>query len=392
MVNLAHRASQLETETAFAVLQRAAELTEQGRHIINLGIGQPDFPTPEHIVEAGIKALRDGHHGYTPTSGIPVLREAVSASILERTGADIPPTRIQILPGGKVVIFFAAVLCGEDGGEIIYPDPGFPIYHSAIQFSGAAPCPYPLREEADFAFSADDVLSRITPKTRLVIVNSPANPTGGVTPRAEFKKLVDGLMDHPNVAIMSDEIYDRLTFDGQDITSLLEYPEIHDRLIILNGWSKTYAMTGWRLGYAVWPESMVEAADLLAVNIHSCVNAAAQYAAIEAISGPQQCVDDMRLAFQHRARILEEGLNALPGFTARQPAGAFYAFPNIKETGLSSQELQTALLEDAGVAIVSGTAFGTEGEGFLRFSGANAEAAIEEALSLIKAWLEEKAT
>ena len=385
---LAHRASQLGTETAFTVLARAAELTAQGRDIINLGIGQPDFPTPDHIVEAGIKALRDGHHGYTPSGGVLKLKEAVAASLFKQTGADLAPSRIQILPGGKVVIFFAAMLTGEPGGEIIYPDPGFPIYQSAVRFSGATPCPYPLREENDFAFSADDVLSRITDKTRLVIVNSPANPTGGVTPRAEFQKLVDGLMAHPHVTIMSDEIYDRLTFDGHDMTSLLEFPEIHDRLIILNGWSKTYAMTGWRLGYAVWPEHMVDAADRLAVNIHSCVNAAAQEAAFAAITGPQDCVDEMKQAFQRRAALLHQGLNALPGFSSRQSAGAFYAFPNITGTGMTSHDLQTALLEDAGVALISGTSFGDEGEGYLRFSCANSDEAITEALSRIQSWLE----
>jgi len=391
MFSLAHRASLLGTETAFTVLARAAELSAQGKDIINLGIGQPDFPTPEHIVEAGIKALRDGHHGYTPSGGVLKLREAVAACLHAQTGADLSPSRIQILPGGKVVIFFAAMLTGEDGGEIIYPDPGFPIYQSAVRFSGATPRPYPLREANDFAFSAEDVLSRITPKTRLVIVNSPANPTGGVTPRSEFKKLVDGLMDHHHVTLMSDEIYDRLTFDGQDMTSLLEFPEIHDRLIILNGWSKTYAMTGWRLGYAVWPEHMVDAADRLAVNIHSCVNAAAQEAAFAALTGPQDCVEDMRLAFQRRAALLHQGLNALPGITSRKPAGAFYAFPNITGTGFLSHDLQTKFLEEAGVALISGTSFGDEGEGYIRFSCANSDYAIEEALSRLRHWLEQNA-
>ena len=385
---MAERASQLGTETAFTVLARAAALSAEGRDIINLGIGQPDFPTPEHIVEAGIKALRDGHHGYTPSGGVLKLREAVAASLHQQTGADLPPSRIQILPGGKVVIFFAAMLTGEPGGEIIYPDPGFPIYQSAVRFSGATPCPYPLKEENNFAFSADDVLSRITAKTRLVIVNSPANPTGGVTPRSEIKKLVDGLMAHPHVTLMSDEIYDRLTFDGQDMTSLLEFPELHDRLIILNGWSKTYAMTGWRLGYAVWPEHMVDAADRLAVNIHSCVNAAAQEAALAAITGPQDCVQDMKNAFQRRADVLHQGLNALPGFSSRKSAGAFYAFPNITGTGMTSHDLQTALLEDAGVALISGTSFGDEGEGYLRFSCANSDEAILDALSRIDDWFQ----
>ncbi|MGC6484033.1 MAG: pyridoxal phosphate-dependent aminotransferase [Candidatus Puniceispirillales bacterium] len=387
MNSLAARADLLGTETAFTVLARAAALAAEGRDIINLGIGQPDFPTPEHIVEAGIKALRDGAHGYTPSGGTGPLRQAVAADLNQRYGAGVETRHIQILPGGKVVIFFAAMLTGEDGGEILYPDPGFPIYASAVRFSGATPRPYPLSEDNDFAFSADDVLSRITPRTRLVMINSPANPTGGVTPRAEIEKLVRGLADHPHVMLMSDEIYDRLVFDGAAMTSLLEFPEIRDRLIILNGWSKTYAMTGWRLGYAVWPESMIDAADRLAVNIHSCVNAAAQEAALTAITGPQDCVEDMRQAFGRRARLLEEGLNALPGFSCRKPAGAFYAFPNISGTGLSSTDLQTGLLEEAGVALISGTSFGDEGEGYLRFSCANSDEAISEALGRIEDWL-----
>ncbi len=384
---ITQRANNLGTETAFSVLARAAELTALGRDIINLGIGQPDFPTPSHIVEAGARALRDGHHGYTPSGGTAKLREAVAASIFERTKANIPPSRIQILPGGKPVIFFAAMLTGEAGGEIIYPDPGFPIYRSAIQFSGATPRPYRLYEENDFAFAADDVLALINDRTRLIIINSPANPTGGITPRSEIKKLVEGLQKHPHVTLMSDEIYDRLVFDGQDAVSLLEFPEIHDRLIILNGWSKTYAMTGWRLGYGVWPQSMIDAADRLAVNVHSCVNAAAQEAGFAAITGSQDCVRDMRAAFQRRAKLMEKELNATQGFTCRRPAGAFYAFPNISKTGISSQKLQSALLEDAGVATISGTSFGNEGEGYLRFSCANSDAAITEAMGRIRGWL-----
>jgi len=387
MASITERASCLGTETAFTVLKRAAELTAAGRDIINLGIGQPDFPTPTHIVEAGIKALRDGHHGYTPSGGVPPLKEAVAADIARRHGVDLSPEHIQILPGGKVIIFFSAMLLGDAEREIIYPDPGFPIYQSAIAFSGATPRPYPLREERNFAFSADDVLERITDKTSLIIVNSPANPTGGVTPRGEIVKLVKGLERHPHVSIMSDEIYDQLVFDGNSMTSLLEFPEIRDRLIILNGWSKTYAMTGWRLGYAVWPKSMIEAADRLAVNIHSCVNAVAQQAALAALTGPQDCIEEMRQAFQRRAELLSRGLNALPGISCQPPAGAFYAFPNISGTGMTSQALQTSLLEEAGVALISGTSFGAMGEGFIRFSCANSDTAINEALARIAAWL-----
>jgi aspartate/methionine/tyrosine aminotransferase len=375
------RAANLGTETAFSVLARAAELSAQGRDVINLGIGQPDFPTPPHIVQAGIKALRDGHHGYTPSKGIASLREAVAESLHQSYHAEINPDHVQILPGGKVVMFFATQLLGEAGVEIIYPDPGFPIYASSIRFSGATPVPYSLSEDKGFALDADDILSKITDKTRLIIINSPANPTGGVTPRAEIEKLVQGLTKHPHIYLMSDEIYDKLVFDGSEMTSCLSFPEIRDQLIVLNGWSKTYAMTGWRLGYGIWPESLAETADRLAVNTHSCVNAAAQFAALAALTGDQSCVEDMRQAFQRRGRLLHDGLNALPGVTCAAPTGAFYAFCNINGTQLTSADLQSRLLEDYGVAVISGTSFGQMGEGYLRFSCANSDEAIMSALT-----------
>jgi aspartate/methionine/tyrosine aminotransferase len=375
------RAANLGTETAFSVLARAAELSAQGRDVINLGIGQPDFPTPPHIVEAGIKALRDGHHGYTPSKGIASLREAVAESLHQSYHAEINPDHVQILPGGKVVMFFATQLLGEAGVEIIYPDPGFPIYASSIRFSGATPVPYSLSEDKGFALDADDILSKITDKTRLIIINSPANPTGGVTPRAEIEKLVQGLTKHPHIYLMSDEIYDKLVFDGSEMTSCLSFPEIRNQLIVLNGWSKTYAMTGWRLGYGIWPKSLAETADRLAVNTHSCVNAAAQFAALAALTGDQSCVEDMRQAFQRRGRLLHDGLNALPGVTCAAPTGAFYAFCNITGTQLTSADLQSRLLEDYGVAVISGTSFGQMGEGYLRFSCANSDEAIMSALT-----------
>jgi aspartate/methionine/tyrosine aminotransferase len=375
------RAANLGTETAFSVLARAAELSAQGRDVINLGIGQPDFPTPPHIVEAGIKALRDGHHGYTPSKGIASLREAVAESLHHSYHAEINPDHVQILPGGKVVMFFATQLLGEAGAEIIYPDPGFPIYASSISFSGATPVPYSLSEDKGFALDADDILSKITDKTRLIIINSPANPTGGVTPRTEIEKLVHGLTKHPHIYLMSDEIYDKLVFDGSEMTSCLSFPEIRDQLIVLNGWSKTYAMTGWRLGYGIWPASLAETADRLAVNTHSCVNAAAQFAALAALTGDQSCVEDMRQAFQRRAGLLHHGLNALPGVTCAAPTGAFYAFCNITGTQLTSADLQSRLLEDYGVAVISGTSFGQMGEGYLRFSCANSDEAIMSALA-----------
>ena len=375
------RAANLGTETAFSVLARAAELSAQGQDIINLSIGQPDFPTPPHIVEAGIKALRDGHHGYTPSKGIASLREAVAESLHQSYHTEINPDHVQILPGGKVVMFFATQLLGEAGVEIIYPDPGFPIYASSIRFSGATPVPYSLSEDKGFALDADDILSKITDKTRLIIINSPANPTGSVTPRSEIEKLVQGLTKHPHIYLMSDEIYDKLVFDGSEMTSCLSFPEIRDQLIVLNGWSKTYAMTGWRLGYGIWPESLAETADRLAINTHSCVNAAAQFAALAALTGDQSCVEDMRQAFQRRGRLLHDGLNALPGVTCAAPSGAFYAFCNINGTQLASADLQSRLLEDYGVAVISGTSFGQMGEGYMRFSCANSDEAIISALT-----------
>ena len=384
---LAERMNHLGTETAFEVLARANALEAEGRQIINLGIGQPDFKTPGHIVEAAIKALKDGHHGYTPASGIPSLRQAISDDLENRHGVEIEPNRILAVPGGKVTMFLAMMLYGEAGCEILYPNPGFPIYESTIRFSGAKPVPIPLREENGFAFSAEEVLSKINEKTRLIILNSPANPTGGVVPRVEFDSLIQGLERWPNVAIMSDEIYGQMLYDDQEHISLLKYAEISDRLILLDGWSKTYAMTGWRLGYSVWPKTVVSHAEKLCVNIHSCVNASAQFAGIAALKGDQSPVKKMVSAFDERRAVIVDQLNQLPGFNCIQPGGAFYAFPNIKETGMTSDELQKKLLEEAGVAVISGTSFGEYGEGYLRFSYANSTDNILKAVASIKSCL-----
>ena len=379
----------LGTESAFTVLARATELAQAGHDIINLGIGQPDFPTPPHIVEAAIKAITDGHHGYTPSMGLPILREAVSADIQSRYGASIPISQIQIMPGGKPTMFFACLIYGGAGHEILYPDPGFPIYASAVNYSGATPVPYGLVEEKGYAFDAEEVLSKITPKTRLIIINSPANPTGGITPKSELDKLVAGLAQFPHVTILSDEIYDRLTFDGETI-SLLSYPEIADRTIILNGWSKTYAMTGWRAGYAIWPKAVVDYADRLAVNIHSCVNAPTQFAALAATTGPQACVDDMRHAFARRASLIHERLNQLDGISCPAPKGAFYAFANITGTGMASRDFQNTALESYGIALISGTSFGGLGEGYVRFSCANSDEAIATAMDRLADMLSQR--
>lgn len=374
-------------ENAFAVLARANELAATGKSIINLGIGQPDFPTPDHIVEAAIKALKDGHHGYTPATGIPELREAVASDLSSRYNTSVSHENVIIVPGGKVTMFSAILMFGEPGADILYPDPGFPIYRSMIEFTGANPIPIPIREENAFAFSAEETLSLITDKTRLIIVNSPANPCGGVTPKEEIDALVKGLEAHPNVAIMSDEIYDQMTYDNQQHVSLLEYPSIRDRLILLNGWSKTYAMTGWRLGYSVWPDALFDSVRKLAVNAWSCVNAPSQYAALAALTGPQDAVQMMMSAFDERRLSVVDSLNQLSGVSCITPKGAFYAFPNIKDTGWKAKPLASALLEETGVATIGGPDFGVHGEGYFRVSYANSLDNIMQAMDRIDQFL-----
>jgi aspartate aminotransferase len=367
-------------ENAFAVLARANALAAQGRDIISLGIGQPDFRTPDFIVEAAVKALRDGHHGYTAANGIPPLREAVAADLHKRFKVEVSPDSVMIMPGGKPTMFMSILMFGEPGVEIMYPDPGFPIYRSMIEFTGATPIPVPIREENGFAFSAEETLKLITPKTRLIIVNSPANPTGGVTPKSEVDKLVAGHEKWPDVAIMSDEIYDHMVYDGETHVCLLSYPSIRDRLILLNGWSKTYAMTGWRLGYAIFPGKLYDYARKLAVNLHSCVNASAQYAGLAALTGPQDEAEKMIAEFDRRRKVVVEGLNKLPGVSCVTPKGAFYAFPNIKGTGWKAKELANTLLNDTGVVTIGGPDFGILGEGYLRLSYANSTENILKAL------------
>ncbi|MCG7504723.1 pyridoxal phosphate-dependent aminotransferase [Mesorhizobium retamae] len=392
MIHTVPAFDRLGEENAFAVLARATALSQQGRDVVNLGIGQPDFRTPEHIVEAAIKALRDGHHGYTPATGLLATREAVARRTLTTTGIEVSPDNVMILPGGKPTMFAAILMFGEPGADILYPDPGFPIYRSMIEFTGARPVPVPIREENGFAFSAEETLALITPATRLLILNSPANPTGGVTPRAEIEKLVKGLDKHPQVAVLSDEIYDVMTYDGEVHTSLLQFPEIRDRLIILNGWSKTWAMTGWRMGWSIWPNGqkgahLYDKVRKLAVNCWSCVNAPSQYAGIAAIDGPQDDVATMMRAFDRRRKLVVEGLNTLPGISCITPKGAFYAFPNISGTGWPAKKLASALLEETGVALIGGPDFGVLGEGYMRLSYANSEENILRALERIGVFL-----
>ena len=378
-------------ENAFAVLARAGVLASEGKSIINLGIGQPDFPTPPNIVEAAVKALHDGQHGYTPATGIPPLREAVAADLHRRIAIDVSPERVLIVPGGKVTMFVAILMFGEPGADILYPDPGFPIYRSMIEFTGARPIPVPIREKNGFAFSAEETLSLVTPDTRLIILNSPANPCGGVTPRAEIEKLVEGLADIPDIAILSDEIYDQMLYDGEEHVSLLTFPEIRDRLILLNGWSKTYAMTGWRLGYSIWPDGLFEKARKLAVNAWSCVNAPAQFAALEALTGPQDAVAAMMSEFDTRRKLVVDLLNDIPGVSCITPKGAFYAFPNVSATGHKAKALASELLEGKGVATIGGPDFGILGEGYIRLSYANSQDNIREGLTRMKSFLAENA-
>ena len=380
MIEVATRMHRLGTEGAFEVLAKAQALATKGKHIVNLCIGQPDFPPPPHVIEAGQRAIAEGHHGYSPAPGIAPLRDAISGDLYRRFGVTVDPDHVTVTPGSKVALFFALQMLGEIGTEIIYPNPAYPGYESIIAFSGATPVSYPITESTGFSFDANDVLSRITPKTRAIILNSPANPTGGILDRGELDKLVAGLERFPNVAVISDEIYCRIVYDGKPHFTLLSYESLRDRLILLDGWSKSFSMTGWRLGYAVWPKTLVQHAIKLAINCHSCVNNAVQFAGIAALEGPQDTVTTMVTAWDARRRLIVEGLNKLPGVSCTMPAGAFYAFPNTSGTGIKSAELQARLLAEEGVALLSGTSFGNLGEGYIRLSYATSTEIIEEAL------------
>ncbi len=378
----------IEEETAFTVMDRANALKAKGHPVINLGIGQPDFTPPRHILEAAEKAVRDGPHGYSSPQGLAVLRDAVAAYAGKRFHVPVSGDEVVIVPGGKVTFYFACQLFGGPGTEILYPDPGFPPYRDAARSSGATPVPYPIREEKDFGFDAEEVLSLITPATRLIIVNSPANPTGGVVSRIEMTRLAEGLLRFPDVAILSDEIYSHQVYDGVDFTSFLDFPELRDRTIILDGWSKTFAMTGWRLGFGIWPKPMVEYVKKLITVDHSCTSVATQMAGLAAITGPMDEIEAFRKSFQKRRDIVVEGLNAIKGVRCRLPGGAFYAFPNISGTGWQSRDLAAKLLDKAHVALIFGESFGANGKGFMRLSYAASEADIREALKRMKAFIE----
>ena len=372
----------LGTENAFVVLARAAELERQGHEVINLGIGQPDFKTADHIVEAAIKALKDGHHGYTPGNGILELRESVAADINKRHNVEINPDQVVIVPGGKVTMWHCMLMFGGKGKEILYPNPGFPIYESAIKFSGAKAVPIPLLENTNFSFNLEETLSLINDNTSLIIINTPANPTGGLIKKELLDKLVKKLEEFPNVCVLSDEIYSHIVYQNK-FYSMLNYQSILDRLIILDGWSKTYAMTGWRIGYGIWPLQLAEKATRLNINSVSCTNAATQYAAIAALDGPQDQVKEMINQFKKRRDLIVEKTNLIPGMSSQMPQGAFYSMPNITKTKLTSREMEHLLLEELKIATVAGTSFGEYGEGYIRFSYANSELNINKALNRI---------
>ncbi len=373
----------LETETAFAVLAKANELKSKGKDIINLGIGQPDFRTPDNIMNAAIKAIKDGHHGYTPSNGILELREAVSKYIYKNYNTNVSPDNILITPGGKPVIFFAALLFGDSQSEIIYPDPGFPIYRSMIKFSGAKPVPLNLIEEDNFEINLDDLRSLINNKTKLLIINNPNNPTGSFMNEKKIEELVKILEKFPNLVILSDEIYSKIIFDGNSMPSLLKYESLRNRLIILEGWSKTFCMTGWRLGWSVWPTKFIDYANKLCVNNHSCPSSISQYAGIEALLGPQNEVTKIVNEFENRRNFIFKKLNELENISCFRPGGAFYAFPNVSKSKLSGEKFAEIALNQYGVALVPGTSFGDSAKKFVRISYANSLKNIEEAIKRI---------
>ena len=381
MTTLAASLDRLGTETAFELLARAKSLEAAGRDIIHLQIGEPDFDTPAHVVEAAAKALRDGHTHYCPAPGIPVLREAAAAYLSRSRGLVVDPANVLVAPGAKPFLFFGVLATCDPGDEVIYPNPGFPIYESVIRWAGATPVPVPLSEERGFAFTADDVAERLTPRTRLIIINSPANPTGGVVPGDVVDELSGVLAGH-DCWILSDEVYSEMAYEGEH-HSIATRPGMFERTILLDGFSKTFAMTGWRLGYAAVPGPLVEPLTRLFINCHSCTPPATQLAGVAALEGPWDEVETMVTEFRARRRLVVDGLNELPGVTCIEPAGAFYAFPNITGSGLGARELQERLLDEAGVAMLAGTAFGDGGEGYMRVSYANSRDNLSAALERI---------
>ncbi len=381
-MRLARRMSRLGTETAFEVLVKARALEAQGKHVVHLEVGEPDFPTPENIVQAGARALRDGKTKYTPSAGIPELREAIAGHVSQTRGIPISPEQVVVTPGAKPIMFFTILALVEPGDEVLYPAPGFPIYESMIDFCGGTPVAYLLREENHFRFDPAEFRSKAGPKTKLIILNSPHNPTGGVLERSDLEVVAE-LAQKFNITVFTDEIYWRVLYDGT-FSSILSLPGMAEHTVLLDGFSKTYAMTGWRLGYGVMPLELAPHITRLQTNSNSCVAGFTQYAGVEALTGPQESVGKMVAAFKERRDTIVEGLNAIPGFQCLQPRGAFYAFPNVKGTGWESRRLADYMLNEAGVACLSGTAFGAAGEGYVRFSYANSLDNIKLALRRVR--------
>jgi aspartate aminotransferase len=381
-MQLAEKMSRIGTESAFEVLVRARALEKQGKNIIHLEIGEPDFPTPAHVIEAGKRALDEGWTKYVPTAGLPEFREMIAAYISRTRGIKVDADNVCVVPGGKPIMFFTMVALLEPGDEVIYPDPSFPIYESVIKFLGATPVPVPLIEDRGFSFDLNVLRDGLSAKTKMVILNSPANPTGGVTPKQDLARIADMLRDR-DVMILTDEIYSRIFYESEP-ASISSFDGMLEKCIILDGFSKTYSMTGWRLGYGVMPKWLANAVNLLMVNCNSCTAAFTQRAGMAAMEGPQDAVTAMVAEFRRRRDAMVKGFNEIPGWRCALPAGAFYAFPNVSGTGMPVKELANLLLNEAGVASLWGTAFGQYGDGYLRFSYANSLANIQEAIERIK--------
>ncbi|MFQ5602259.1 MAG: pyridoxal phosphate-dependent aminotransferase [bacterium] len=378
----AERMNRLGTETAFEVMARAKALEAQGKHIIHLQIGEPDFTTPQHIIEAGVKALHEGQTHYSPAAGIMPLREAIVEDVYARRGVRPKVEEVVVTPGAKPIMFFLILACIEKGDEVIYPNPGFPIYESAIKFVGGTPVPLPLWEENDFRFNLDELRNLVTQRTRLIIINSPQNPTGGILTKKDVEVVAE-IAKEKNILVLSDEVYKNIVYDGVN-ESIYSIPGMKENTVLLDGFSKTYAMTGWRLGFGVMPKEIARRVERLMINCNSCTATFSQYAAIQALKGPTEEVDAMVTEFKKRREVIVAGLNDIPGISCIMPKGAFYVFPNVKTIHMSSQELEHYLLNEAEVAVLSGTAFGKYGDGYLRLSYANSIANITEGLERIK--------
>ncbi len=386
-MQLSKNLERLGTESAFSVLAEAKKLEAQGKEMIHLGLGQPDFKTPKHIVDAAKKALDDGHHGYVLSNGILECRQAVTRKIKKLYNKVVDPERVLIMPGGKPTMFFAISIFGEPGAEIIHPTPGFPIYESMINYSGAKAVPYDLTKDKDLKFDPEKILSLITDKTRMLVLINPNNPTGSFVEKPAIDFLAEGLKKHPHVVILSDEIYSRQIYDGKEMPTFFNYPDLQDRLIVLDGWSKAYSMTGWRMGWSVWPEKLVPHVNRLIINSVSCVNAPSQFAGIAALDGPDDQIFEMMKKFDERRKLIHKGLNVLPGVECSMPGGAFYAYPKVIGTGMNGSEFAKKCMHEAGVAIVPGTAFGKTSVDYVRFSFAASKENIQKALEKIKKML-----